>query len=228
MEQDKIWDAYQNDPDLEEMGCRSGGRIEYVARKIPVNAAALNIGAGQGKLEKMLSDGHVNVFSLDPSESSINRIRDCLGIGEDQAKVGYSQNIPFPDDTFDYVIMTEVLEHLDDEVLMATLPEVRRVLKPGGKFVGTVPADEKLNVSMVVCPDCGKKFHRWGHVQSFSEGRLKKLLSLTFSSVDVKRKFFLHYPDLNWKGKVAATLKWTQAALKRKGRNQNFYFEAHV
>ena len=228
MNQDKIWEAYQNDPELEAIGCRSGGRIEYVAKKIPTAAAALNIGAGQGKLEKLLSDKHVKVFSLDPSESSIDRVRDSLGIGEDQAKVGYSQDIPFPDDIFDYVIMTEVLEHLDDHVLRATLPEVRRVLKPGGKFVGTVPADEKLNMSMVVCPDCGKKFHRWGHMQSFSGERLGKVLSHTFPSVSVERKFFINYSELNWKGKISGTLKFFQTALNRKGKNQNFYFEAHV
>ncbi len=49
-----------------------------------------------------------------------------------RAQVGFSQNIPFPDSQFDVVIMTEVLEHRTDDVLNATLGEVKRVLKPRG------------------------------------------------------------------------------------------------
>jgi SAM-dependent methyltransferase len=45
--------------------------------------------------------------------------------------------LPYPDDTFDAVILSEVLEHLDDDV--AGLREARRVLKPGGVVAITVP-----------------------------------------------------------------------------------------
>ncbi|MDZ4771050.1 MAG: class I SAM-dependent methyltransferase [Chloroflexota bacterium] len=46
-------------------------------------------------------------------------------------------SLPFPDDTFDGVIVSEILEHIDDDV--AALREVLRVLKPGGVAVITVP-----------------------------------------------------------------------------------------
>ncbi|GAB4518367.1 MAG: hypothetical protein OHK0046_25910 [Anaerolineae bacterium] len=46
-------------------------------------------------------------------------------------------NLPYADDTFDAVILSEVLEHLDDDV--AGLREVYRVLKPGGVVAITVP-----------------------------------------------------------------------------------------
>lgn len=45
--------------------------------------------------------------------------------------------LPFPDDYFDGVILSEILEHIDDDV--AGLREVRRVLKPGGVVAITVP-----------------------------------------------------------------------------------------
>lgn len=45
--------------------------------------------------------------------------------------------LPFPDDTFDGVILSEILEHLDDDV--AGLRDVWRVLKPGGVVAITVP-----------------------------------------------------------------------------------------
>lgn len=45
--------------------------------------------------------------------------------------------LPFPDNTFDGVILSEILEHVDDDV--AGLREVLRVLKPGGVAAITVP-----------------------------------------------------------------------------------------
>ena len=45
--------------------------------------------------------------------------------------------LPYRDNTFDAVILSEVLEHLDDDV--AGLKEALRVLKPGGVAAITVP-----------------------------------------------------------------------------------------
>ena len=45
--------------------------------------------------------------------------------------------LPFDADSFDAVICSEVLEHLDDDV--AGLREVRRVVRPGGTVAITVP-----------------------------------------------------------------------------------------
>jgi SAM-dependent methyltransferase len=46
-------------------------------------------------------------------------------------------DLPFPDATFDAVILSEVLEHIEDDV--AGLKEALRVLKPGGVAAITVP-----------------------------------------------------------------------------------------
>lgn len=45
--------------------------------------------------------------------------------------------LPYPDNTFDAVILSEILEHIDDDV--AGLREVYRVLKPDGVVAITVP-----------------------------------------------------------------------------------------
>ena len=50
---------------------------------------------------------------------------------------GNIYRLPFPDDYFDGVILSEILEHIDNDV--AGLREVRRVLKPGGVVAITVP-----------------------------------------------------------------------------------------
>lgn len=45
--------------------------------------------------------------------------------------------LPYPDNTFDAAILSEILEHIDDDV--AGLKEIYRVLKPGGVVAITVP-----------------------------------------------------------------------------------------
>ncbi|MEL7675839.1 MAG: class I SAM-dependent methyltransferase, partial [Chloroflexota bacterium] len=50
---------------------------------------------------------------------------------------GNIYRLPFPDNYFDGVLLSEILEHIDDDV--TGLREVYRVLKPGGVVAITVP-----------------------------------------------------------------------------------------
>jgi hypothetical protein len=33
-----------------------------------------------------------------------------------------------------------------------------------------------MRQNVAICPKCGTKFHRWGHMQVFDEGRMRKML----------------------------------------------------
>ena len=50
-----------------------------------------------------------------------------------------AERLPFPDESFQYVTCVEVLEHLPPELRPAAFREMRRVLRPGGRLVLTVP-----------------------------------------------------------------------------------------
>ncbi len=175
MEQAKIWDYFQNHANAQGAFDNARPRYEFLARQVGASMSVLNVGVGRGALEAILVQKGAVVSCLDPSEESIAQIGERHGLGE-RARVGFSQSMPFPDGQFDVVIMSEVLEHLADEVLGPTVDEVRRVLKSGGRFIGTVPANEVLQDNMAMCPHCGETFHRWGHVQSFSSERLGSML----------------------------------------------------
>ncbi|MEP6957119.1 MAG: class I SAM-dependent methyltransferase [Nitrospirota bacterium] len=176
MDQTKIWDYFQSDDEMGDAFNKALPRYEFLAQQIESGMHVLNIGVGRGGLENILVKKGVLVSCLDPSESAIDSLRRQYALGE-RAQVGCSQAIPFADSQFDVVVMSEVLEHLADDVLNSTLVEVRRVLKPDGRFIGTVPANENLLDNRVMCPHCGESYHRWGHVQSFSPMRMRELLS---------------------------------------------------
>ena len=223
MDQARIWDYFQNDDEVGDVVFNARPRYQHVADQISPGMRVLNIGVGRGGLESILVGKKVRVSSLDPGEKSIERVRKQFGLG-DEAKVGFSQQMPFGDGQFDAVVMCEVLEHLSDDVIAASFKEAERVLKPGGRFMGTLPADENLADSRVVCPHCGEAFHRWGHLQSFSEPRLRSMLSERFGDVRISRHFFGEPRTLNWKGRLIWGLKKTLVGLGVKGSLESFFF----
>lgn len=173
MEQDRIWDYFQNAGT--DHGHLPAERQRFIAKRIKNSDVVLNIGVGRGHLERILSRRGVKVYSLDPSQRTIERLRSELKMG-DRAQVGYGQALPFSEKMFDVVVLAEVLEHLDDATVSGVLAEVYRVLKPGATTLITTPYNENLAERVTVCPDCGKIFHRSGHVQSFSIERIEKII----------------------------------------------------
>lgn len=224
-EQSKIWDHFQNEG--VDSFSLSQGRLEFLCRQVSPGLRVLNIGVGNGAFEKMAIAKGIEVWSLDPSDRAVNRIREAFNMGS-KAQVGYCQSMPYPDCTFDVVVMSEVLEHLDDEVLKMTLSEVVRVLRPEGCFLGTVPARERLEDSLVICPQCGTGFHRWGHVRNFTVDNLIDQLQSNFRVVKVVEMFFIDWELVGWwrrlQGLVKKFLSWR--GIGTYGTSRSIYFSA--
>lgn len=73
-------------------------------------------------------------FGVDPLADEYKKI---FAYPKDvNVKRGYGENLAFPNNTFDVVICTNVLDHTNEPA--KTLSEIRRVLKPKGKLVLTV------------------------------------------------------------------------------------------
>ena len=85
------------------------------------------------------------------------------------------QRLPFRDAAFDLVVCTEVLEHLDDDVLARGIAEIRRVAR--SYILVTVPWRQELAAGMFRCARCGHEVNCQGHVQRFDEARLSALFA---------------------------------------------------
>jgi len=204
MKQDLIWEYYQNEAPGIFTGTRA--RLTFLAEKLKKDSKVLNIGVGAGVFEQAAIRLGLDPYSLDPDRRCIEALRHSLGMGE-KAQVGYSSKLPFPEAFFDAVVTSELLEHLAESDMMATLGEIHRVLLVGGRYLGTVPAREDLSAQIVICPDCGKRFHRWGHVQSFNVKHLREILSQKFEVEELCERPYVNYPSLNWKGKIGGFIK---------------------
>jgi SAM-dependent methyltransferase len=223
--QDKIWSYYQSTMPESFSGAKP--RLDYILQRVSTRKKSstckiLDIGVGDGYLEMRGHKLGWDVYALDPDAEAIGKLNK-QGI---KAQVGYIEHMPFEDNEFDFVVASEVLEHLSNEQLKQGIPEITRVLRDGGWFVGTVPYKDDLSASMVVCPACGEIFHRWGHLQSFDENAIRQLFLGKLVVKVADPKLFQSWRQLNWKGKITACLKRILFMLRIHGSNENLYFEA--
>lgn len=113
-----------------------------IIRGLPVSPGdpVLDVGTSAGTNLRMLRDlGFSGAIGLDASEEAI---RWCAEKGLGTVRRGDITDMPFPDDSFALVLATDVIEHVDDDA--RALSEVRRVLRPGGTVLITVPAFPSL------------------------------------------------------------------------------------
>jgi SAM-dependent methyltransferase len=99
----------------------------------------LDAGAGQGSLSTKLVELGFEVTSSDASPAAVAVLENRLSSPVVRADVS---SLPFDEESFDAVILGEVLEHVEDD--RGALAEVARVLRPGGVLALSVPANPKL------------------------------------------------------------------------------------
>lgn len=101
-------------------------------------ARVLDAGCGSGRLlDELGGYGHVTGLDLNPHAVEVARRR-----GHADVVQGPVEQLPWPEATFDLVISLDMVEHTADD--RVTLRELRRVAKPGGRFLMTVPAYDAL------------------------------------------------------------------------------------
>ncbi|HUE27343.1 MAG TPA: class I SAM-dependent methyltransferase [Solirubrobacteraceae bacterium] len=113
-------------------------RSELDRLPIPAGARVLDAGCGSGRtLEDLVDYGTVSGVELDPDAAAFAASRGC---GE--VEVGRLEELPWDSATFDLITCLDVIEHTPDD--RRTLAELRRVAKPGGWLLLTVPAYQAL------------------------------------------------------------------------------------
>jgi SAM-dependent methyltransferase len=105
---------------------------------VPRGAAILDAGCGSGRTMDELSRlGPVSGFDLNPVGVEAARLR-----GHADVRAAAVEDIPHDDGSFELITCLDVLEHTPDDV--RSLRELRRVARPGGVLVATVPAYQSL------------------------------------------------------------------------------------
>ncbi|MCB0961406.1 MAG: glycosyltransferase [Acidimicrobiales bacterium] len=112
-------------------------RARWLLARLPTTGRVLDAGTGLGSLLHAAQQLRPDL-SIVGVDRSLERVGDARLAGVAAPLAGADVAVlPFPDATFDAVVCSEVLEHLDDPV--TALRELRRVLRPGGDLLVTVP-----------------------------------------------------------------------------------------
>ncbi|MFI7060351.1 methyltransferase domain-containing protein [Kribbella sp. NPDC050124] len=114
-------------------------RVVRAALALRPGDRVLDVGVGPGLLAAEMApevgpDGRICGIDVSDSMLDLARTRaEVPGGPRIELEPGSATNIPYPPESFDVVVSTQVFEYVDD--LAGALEEVRRVLRPAGRVV---------------------------------------------------------------------------------------------
>jgi ubiquinone/menaquinone biosynthesis C-methylase UbiE len=110
---------------------------------LPENSKILDLGCGIGFFSG-LSSSKGSIYGVDPDRKAIEKAKQLYPFEKTNIyfKECCGENILFPNNSFDGLICSEVLEHVDD--IHLTMNEICRVCRTGGKILITVPSIEGI------------------------------------------------------------------------------------
>ena len=112
-------------------------RVQDTLEKVPPGTRVLDIGCNSGGLgRRLIAEKGCEMFGVDISPALIERARE-KGY---EAYAGPAEELRYDDESFDVVVISELLEHVHDP--RPILEQARRVLRPGGLLLGDVPTEE--------------------------------------------------------------------------------------
>lgn len=128
-------------------------RLRLGLRKAETNV--LDFGCGRGRCVCFLHEHGYNVFGVDSDASALERGEELLrrhGVDFDERVklVRPGERLPFPDETFNFVLSDQVLEHV--ERLEPVIAELARVTRNGGAGLHRFPTPWRLVESHVHLP----------------------------------------------------------------------------
>ena len=153
--------------------------IKYNKLNLKKDQFLLDMGCGEGRHSiGALLETSANIVGLDLSLGDLNIAKSRLNDFDLSNKdthctfgAGNINNIPFKSESFDSVVCSEVLEHIDSPE--ESIKGLIRVLKPGGVMALSVPR----YLPELICWKLSKEYSQTpgGHVRIFRHSQLKKL-----------------------------------------------------
>jgi ubiquinone/menaquinone biosynthesis C-methylase UbiE len=131
------------------LGAMYRRRVEMCLAECTGGQSVLEVGYGSGVTFLNLAEKYDEIHGIDLDanpEDVAERFR-AHGL-ETQLLRGSVLDMPYPDNSFDTVLLISILEHLKPDQQVLACREIARVLKPGGQMVYGVPVERPMMVFM--------------------------------------------------------------------------------
>lgn len=133
----------------------------------------LDIGCGAGTLDLFLADRGISVLGIDISNKAVRTAEENAKF-LDLQKLAKFRVLDFPKDLpngkFDFIICSEVLEHLKDDGL--AVKQIKNLLKDKGRVLVTTPSTNSVWNKLRFTK---RHDETAGHVRRYTHGELEKL-----------------------------------------------------
>lgn len=131
----------------------------------------LEVGSGGGYAIQIFRKNPVFYIPLDIPQKNLKNLRQAADF-ELFPLSGDTFYLPLKDNSVDVVVISEVLEHLEEPA--KALQEIQRVLKSGNEILISVPYKEKI--SFQLCVHCNQWTPNNAHFHSFDEQKISEIL----------------------------------------------------
>ncbi|MFI3285334.1 MAG: class I SAM-dependent methyltransferase [Rikenellaceae bacterium] len=131
-----------------------------------ISGRVLEIGTGSGYGVKIIAPHATRFTTLDKHLPAADLLKETTV----EFKEATVPPLPFEDESFDFVISFQVIEHIKDDKLF--VEEIRRVLRPEGSFIVSTP---NIKMSLTRNP--------W-HVREYTKEEFSSLLGIGFSKIE--------------------------------------------
>ena len=191
---------YSEIQDLPEVTIRIGLLMERLRSRVSEGSPRiLEVGVGAGDVTIELTQTFSHVTSVDMDEATIalaqSRLQD-KGLPAPRFVLGKIEDLEFPPERFDHIILLGILEHLADPP--SCLETMRRWLSPGGTVHVTVnlahSLHRRLGVAMGFINDVeelGESDLRLGHHWIYTRSLLKEHVTTAGFEVGFERPFYV-------------------------------------
>jgi SAM-dependent methyltransferase len=145
----------------------------------------LDLGCGAGRFVRALADAGAEPVGVEIAEAALERARRNAP-GADLRLLEPDGSLPLEHRSVDLVWCSEVLEHVAD--VAGLLVEVRRVLRPGGRLLVTVPFHGRVQAALIALTRFEAHFDPLGqHLRFFTRRSLASTLDAAgFEAIDVR------------------------------------------